>query len=172
MLQAHRVGETLKERLTILRQLLWSSKNGLQTPTTVSLARAVTRGCQGRDVMCELRAIYQFVVTNMRYTGDVSTVDTFSAPLRALQMGGGDCDEHMIVNAALAIANGFQCKARVTSNRGVTWDHIYCMAGLPKGRGEKWVALDTTLAKHQHDFGRFGHEPPRAKYQDFPLGKP
>jgi hypothetical protein len=119
--------------------------------------------------MCELKAIYQFVVTNVRYTGDMATIDTFSAPLRTLQMDGEDCDGHCLVNAALAIANGFQAKARITSNRGVTWDHIYCLAGLPKGRTEQWIALDTTLARAKGDTSRFGQEPPRVKYQDFDL---
>ena len=171
-LQAHRVGDSLQERVKLLKQLLWSTKGGLQNPTTIALARAVTRGCQGRDAICELRAIYQFVVSNVRYTGDVNAVDTFAAPLRVLQMGGGDCDEHMEVCAALAIANGFQAKARITSNRGITWDHIYCMVGMPKGRADRWIALDSTLAKRIGDANRFGHEPPRAKYQDFDLGKP
>lgn len=170
-LQAHRVGESLNERVKILRELLWSPNAGLQNPATLALARAVTRSCAGRDAMCELRAIFQFVSTNVRYTGDVAAVDTFAAPLRVLQMGGGDCDEHAVVNAALAMANGFACKARITSNRGITWDHIYCMAGLPKGRTERWVPLDTTLVKRMGDTGRFGQEPPRAKYQDFDLGK-
>jgi hypothetical protein len=171
-LQAYRVGESLTDRVKILRGLLWSPRAGLQNPTLLALARAVTQGCRGRDVMCELRTIYQFVVTNVRYTGDMAAIDTFSAPLRTLQMGGEDCDGHCLVNAALAIANGFQAKARITSNRGVTWDHIYCMVGLPKGRTEKWVALDTTLARTMGDTSRFGQEPPRAKYQDFDLGKP
>lgn len=170
-LQAYRVGESLQDRVKILRTLLWSPKNGLQHPTTLALARRVTEHCRGRDAMCELQAIYQFVVTNVRYTGDVATIDTFSAPLRTLQMGGEDCDGHCLVNAALAIANGFQAKARITSNRGVTWDHIYCMAGMPKGRTERWVALDTTLARTLGDASRFGQEPPRAKYQDFDLVK-
>jgi hypothetical protein len=171
-LQAHRVGESLQERVKILRGLLWSPRNGLQSPTMLALARRVTEHCRGRDVMCELQAIYQFVVTNVRYTGDVATVDTFSAPLRTLQMGGEDCDGHCLVNAALAIANGFQARARITSNRGITWDHIYCMAGMPKGRTERWIALDTTLARAKGDTSRFGHEPPRVKYQDFDLVKP
>lgn len=171
-LQAHRVGESLQDRIKILRGLLWSPKNGLQNPTMLALARAVTRACAGRDAMCELHAIYQFTVANVRYTGDVNAIDTFSAPIRTLQMGGEDCDGHCLVNAALAIANGFQARARITSNRGITWDHIYCLAGLPKGKAEKWIAIDTTLARSRTDTSRFGQEPPRVKFQDFDLGKP
>ena len=171
-LQAYQVNDSLLARVKILRGLLWSPKNGLQNPIILGIARQVTRGCAGRDAMCELRAIYQFVVENVRYTGDVSNVDTFSAPLRTLQMGGEDCDGHSLINAALAMANGFRAKVRITSNRGVTWDHIYCMVGMPKGRSDRWVALDTTLARGRKDFSRFGQEPPRAKFQDFEMEKP
>jgi len=122
--------------------------------------------------MCELSNIYRFVVTNVRYTGDIAGVDTFSAPLRTLQMGGEDCDGHAVLCAALAICNGFRAKVRITSNRGVTWDHIYCLAGMPKGRDDRWIALDTTLARTQSDFSRFTIEPPRAKFADFSMMGP
>lgn len=171
-LQAHQVGDSLAARVKILRGLIWSSKNGLRNPQMISLARQVTRMCPGRDVKCELRAIYQFVVENVRYTGDVFATDTFSAPIRTLQMGGEDCDGHAVLCAALAMANGFKTKLRITSNRGITWDHIYCLAGLPRGRSDSWIALDTTLARSRNDFSRFAQEPPRAKYQDFETGQP
>jgi hypothetical protein len=171
-LRAFEVGSSLPARVKVLRNLLWSPKSGLQDPRIISIARQVTRACQGRDAMCELRSIYQFVVTNVRYTGDVNSVDTFSAPLRTLQMGGEDCDGHAVLNCALAMANGFRAKVRITSNRGLTWDHIYCMVGLPKGRADSFLALDTTLAKSRSDFSRFGREPPKAKFQDFSMEKP
>lgn len=171
-LQAYNVGDSLISRVRILRNLLWSPKNGLQNPLMLAIARQVTRSCAGRDATCELQSIYKFVVENVRYTGDINSIDTFSAPLRTLQMGGEDCDGHCLVNAALAIANGFRAKARITSNRGLTWDHIYCMVGLPKGRADHWIALDTTLAKSRTDVSRFGREPPRAKFEDFALEKP
>jgi transglutaminase-like putative cysteine protease len=161
------MGNGLDERVKLLRQLCWDENNGVRAPRMIYIARQITRGCAGRDIMCELRAIYQFVVTNVRYTGDVAGVDTFSSPIRTLQMGGEDCDGHTVLTAALAICNGFKAKARITSNRGITWDHIYGMVGLPKGRSDKWIALDTTLARNRGDFTRFGIEPPRAKYQDF-----
>jgi hypothetical protein len=171
-LQAFQVGDSLPARVKILRKLLWSPNSGLQNPKVISIARQVTRACAGRDAMCELRAIYRFVVENVRYTGDVAQVDTFSGPLRTLQMGGEDCDGHSILNCALAIANGFRAKVRITSNRGTSWDHIYCMVGFPKGRIDQWIPLDTTLARGRNDFSRFGKEPPKAKFQDFLMEMP
>jgi transglutaminase-like putative cysteine protease len=171
-LQAFEVNNSLSSRVKILRNLLWSPRTGLQNPQILAIARRVTSGCPGRDGMCELRAIYKFVVENVRYTGDISKVDTFSGPLRTLQMGGEDCDGHSLLNAALAMANGFTAKVRITSNRGLSWDHIYCMVGFPKGRTSQWIALDSTLARSRQDFSRFGREPPKAKFQDFTMEKP
>jgi hypothetical protein len=171
-LKAYSMGNGLDERVRLLRQLCWDKENGALAPRMRYIALQVTRACPARDVTCELRSIFQFVVTNVRYTGDVAGVDTFSAPIRTLQTGGEDCDGHAILNAALAICNGYKTKVRITSNRGTSWDHIYCMVGLPKGRADKWIALDTTLARSQSDFSRFGVEPPRAKFQDFAMDLP
>lgn len=90
-LTSYRVGEDLQSRVKILRKLLWDPQNGIRNPRVLYIARQVTRACEGRDVMCELRSIYQFTVKNVRYTGDIAGIDTFSAPLRTLQMGGEDC---------------------------------------------------------------------------------
>jgi hypothetical protein len=74
------------------------------------------------------------------------------------------CDDHSVVNAVLAMENGFSTRFRITSNTGATWDHIFCLAGVPKGpNARKWIALDTTLPGHN----KFGVQPPMAKYRDF-----
>lgn len=163
------MGNSLEERVALLRKLCWDLDNGARSPTILALARRITNACAGRDTICELQSIYRFTVMNVRYTGDLAGVDTFSSPLRTLQMGGEDCDGHALVNCALAICNGFRTKVRITSNHGVSWDHIYAMAGMPKGRADRWIALDTTLARGRNDFSRFGAEPPRAKYKDFSM---
>lgn len=77
------------------------------------------------------------------------------------------CDDHTALCAVLAMENGFRTRARITSNEGVSWDHIYCLAGLPKGNPTRWVALDTTLPGY-----RFNTHPPQAKHQDFDLDEP
>lgn len=78
-----------------------------------------------------------------------------------------NCDDHTALCAVLAMENGFRTRARITSNEGVSWDHIYCLAGLPKGNPTRWVALDTTLPGY-----RFNTHPPQAKHQDFDLDEP
>lgn len=78
-----------------------------------------------------------------------------------------NCDDMAQVAAVLAMENGFSCKFRITSNTGLTWDHILCMAGFPKGVNRKWVPLDVTLPR-----GRAGTHPPMAKFRDFDIDEP
>jgi hypothetical protein len=126
---------------------------------------AVTEVCRARDDKCELMAIYDFVKRNIRYTGDITDKDTFQSAYRTMQLGGGDCDDHAVLTAVLAMENGFTPKFRITSNYGSSWDHIYCIVGVPKLGPTRWVALDTTLPGSTD--ARFGKEPPMAKYRDF-----
>jgi len=177
VLRAHNVS-TLNDRVVLLRRLVWQGENafdsksppvgGLRDPRMRQIGLAVTQVCRARDDRCELAAIFEFVKTNIRYTGDITQKDTFQSAWRTLQLGGGDCDDHAVVNAVLAMENGFETRFRITSNTGATWDHIYCLAAVPKVAPRKWIALDTTLP----GTNKFGVEPPRAKYQDFPVTEP
>ena len=160
-LRAHNV-TTLEDRINVLRGLVWLKEGGLRDPAMRKYGLMITQACPARNDMCELKAIFDFVVQNVRYTGDITGRDTFQSALRTMQFGGGDCDDHAALSAVLGMENGFTMKWRITSNAGTSWDHIYAMAGVPKHRPTRWVALDTTLGA-----SRFTHEPPRAKYQDF-----
>lgn len=104
--------------------------------------RAANQVCQMRDYMCEVTAIWNFTVLNIRYTQDQSGEDTY-ADLRAnLEAGAGDCDDFTIVFATLLKAVGFEdVIARIISLRGDSWDHVYPVVKVPR-RG--WVALDAT----------------------------
>lgn len=183
MLRSHRVNN-LQDRVLLIRKLIWYGeaafnrrlppRGGLLDPQMRQLGLMVTAGCRARNDMCELESIYRFVTAkapdgypNVRYTGDITDKDTFQSALRTLQYRGGDCDDHTALCAVLAMENGFRTRARITSNEGVSWDHIYCLAGLPKGNPTRWIALDTTLPGY-----RFNQHPPQAKHQDFDLDEP
>lgn len=175
VLRAHNVS-SLEDRVVLLRRLVWFGDHGMdprmppvggiQDARMRQIGLAVTQGCRARNDACELDAIYEFVQRNVRYTGDITNKDTFQSAFRTLQYGGGDCDDHAVVNAVLAMENGFQTMFRITSNTGASWDHIYTLVGLPKVGPRRWVALDTTLPR-----GSVGREPGRAKKQDFPVSE-
>lgn len=167
-LRGHKV-TTLDDRVKVLKSLVWGAEpnskgvlGSLRDPMMRQIGLLVTQHCPARRDMCELAAVFDFTAKNIRYTGDITFKDTFQSALRTMQFGGGDCDDHAVLNAVMAMENGYQTKFRITSNTGATWDHIYAMAGTPKHNPREWTALDTTLGQ-----GRFGREPPRAKYRDF-----
>lgn len=184
VLRSHKVS-SLEDRVEIIKKLIDKGQGAfggstafgaaggdytgsIRDPQMRRIGLMVTQLCPPRDDICELKAIYEFIVRNVRYTGDVTGKDTYQSGLRTLQFGGGDCDDHAGLGSVLASVNGFATNARITSNTGASWDHIYLMAGIPKHNPTKWIPLDTTMAKGMWSgTANFGREPPRAKYQDF-----
>lgn len=105
--------------------------------------------CAQRDYACEVTAIWNFGVLNVRYTQDQDGEDTYVAVRGTLEAGAGDCDDFTILFASLLKGIGFEnVVARVVSVRGDTWDHIYPLVQLPDGR---WIAMDAT--EHGHHLG-------------------
>lgn len=157
----------LEDRIGEIKKLFWGDvRDRTIGPRLRELSLNITRECRGRDDMCELKAIYDFTVNNIRYTGDFWGKDTFQSPFRTLQFRGGDCDDHAALNAMLASWNGFKTKWRVTSNTGATWDHIYALAGVPRMDPTRWVPLDTTLPIRAGSH-KFNVHPPHRKYREF-----
>lgn len=89
-LKAHAVN-TLEDRVAKLRDLVYATTGGLRDPLMRQIGLLVTRHCPPRDDMCELQAVFDYVVKNIRYTGDIVFKDTFQSALRTQQYHGGDC---------------------------------------------------------------------------------
>lgn len=163
----------INKRLKILQDLTWKS---VQDPRNRKLALEMTRNCPERDGLCEAKAIYQAVKSRVRYTGDVAPVkmgsngpvegvDLYQAAHRTWEFSGGDCDDHAVLLATMLTLNGISAKFRVTATgKNEEFSHIYTMAGVPKLRPAKWVALDTTLPGNNN----FGREAPYGRHADFP----
>lgn len=149
-------------------------EKSIQDPEMRKLALKITAHCPERDGLCEAKAVYDFTKQRVRYTGDVAPikwsdgsvegVDLFQSARRTIEIGGEDCDGHSIVNATLLALNGITPRLRVVKTRGAEdWEHIFTGALLPKGGGDKFYALDTTLPGNDH----FGREPNYHRYVDF-----
>lgn len=158
----------IEQRIATIQDLVHKS---IQDPQMRKVALQVTSRCPERDKMCEAQAIYHFVKSRVRYTGDVGAirhpdgsvegVDLYQSARRTLEIGGGDCDDNSILNATLLALNGLDPILRVVKTRGAPdWEHIY--TGFMNGR--KFVAVDTTLPGDTS----FGIEPNYSKKIDFP----
>jgi hypothetical protein len=100
--------------------------------------------CKTRDDKCELEAIWDFVVMNVRYVLDPPHVDTYPDVRYTLEAGAEDCDGFTIVFASLAMAVGFDTAARIISQSGEAWEHIYPLVGVPKGHTQAYFPMDAT----------------------------
>lgn len=153
----------LEDRVQAMIDLVWE---GLKDPEMRKLALQITRRCEARDDLCELKAIFDFNQSRIRYTGDIAGLDTFSTWRRALDFGGEDCDGHSIANATAAGHNGFGCVFRLTTSKaGTPFEHVYAVALFSKLEPQAGIAMDTTLPG-----GKLGDEPRSiAAYRDFPV---
>jgi hypothetical protein len=162
----------IEQRLAEIQKKVRSS---VQDPEMRKIALQVTSRCPERDGLCEAQAIYNYVKRKVRYTGDVAPIiwedgnvegiDLYQSARRTLEFGGGDCDDQAILNSTLLSLNGITPILRVVRQKGDNdWSHIYAGGLLPKGTGNRFIALDTTLP----GIDRFGIELPVAKIKDFP----
>lgn len=98
--------------------------------------------CGAKDDLCELTAIWNFCVLNIRYLQDTVGQDTYQTLRATLEAGGGDCDDCTIAITTLAGAVGYESVASVISLDGKSWQHIYPVVKTRRG----WVAMDMTEA--------------------------
>jgi len=97
--------------------------------------------CQARDTYCEVVQVWNFVVLNIRYTGDTDGYDTYQDLKTTLEAGAGDCDDMAIAFCALLRSLGHRCAIRIISQDGEAWSHVYPLVEFAPG---KWMPLDAT----------------------------
>lgn len=104
--------------------------------------------CAAQNDVCEIQAVWNFLVANVRYVLDPDGYDLFCTLRRTLEAGSGDCDDMCIAFASLLRALGFaNVFARVVSTDGKRWAHVYPVVALPKsGSIRRIVPLDITVA--------------------------
>lgn len=116
--------------------------------------RVASRQCKARDDVCVISNVWNFLVLNVRYTGDIDTYDTYQDLRTTLEAGGGDCDDFTIAFGALLRALGIRVVQKIISLDGNYWAHVYPVAEV----NGKPIPLDAT-----EDGKRMGWEYPYAK---------
>lgn len=119
-------------------------------PIVVTTARSLVRDLPDRDNDAEIAAVSRFVRSRIRYTNE--GIETLTAPwmmLEEIQKHGryaADCDEAVLLWAALLRALGLRVRADVISQRpdGIA-NHIYAEV-YSKTHG--WIA-DDTIVRHK-----------------------
>jgi len=121
--------------------------------------------CAMKDGKCEIAAIWNFGVLNVRYVLDPDGFDLFCTVRETLEAGGGDCDDTTVLYGALLRALGFRMRARIVSVSGTHWEHVYPVVGFPKERPTQWLPLDATVQGAVPGWEYEGI----VRYQDFKL---
>ena len=99
-----------------------------------------------KDRMGEVRALFDFVKRNIRYTRDIFRVELLHSARRMLELRAGDCDDMTILLGAMLLSTGHPVRlvlAGFRQNRPHAYSHIYPEVNV-SGR---WIAVDATMDK-------------------------
>lgn len=141
----HGIEQTLQRMASITR-------DAVRTQEILILSRRIVSNAPIEDKYKEAQAIFDWVVTNIRYVRDPIIAEFIMHPLRLMEIGSGDCDDLSILIASLAEAIGIQSRfvAIRTTKDSITgqpgpYTHVYVELLLNGG----WVALDRANAHPQ-----------------------
>jgi len=116
------------------------------------VAAEITRNCSTGDSVCEVSAIFNFVVTQIKYMGDPQKRDYFSNPLETLKLRIGDCDCKSILLATILESVGHETQVVLIPGHAFVRvsiaeediDKLPQSAYYIEDRGKVWVPLEST----------------------------
>lgn len=149
----------IDDRIELLMQEIDA---GVADPVVRQILGQILKTVPPKDHEGELRAIFNWVRKNIRYTHDPYNRELFQRPRRAIELGLGDCDDQTIVTASMASSIGFPIRLRVIGVNNSEPEHIYPVAGLPPQSPTGWIPMDASVDEDM------GWEYPRenAKYSE------
>lgn len=102
------------------------------------------KGIRAKDYLGEIKALFEWVQQNVRYTKDPFRLEVLHSARRILELRAGDCDDMTILLGAMLESIGHPIRLVIvgpTPVRPDLFSHIYLEVYL-KGR---WIALDATM---------------------------
>jgi hypothetical protein len=104
----------------------------------------IARGVRPKDYLGEIRALFDWVQRNVRYTKDPYRVEVLHSARRLLELRAGDCDDMTILLAAMLEAIGHPTRLVIVGpdpGQPKLFSHIYLEANLR----DRWIPLDPTM---------------------------
>ncbi|NJD06710.1 MAG: transglutaminase domain-containing protein [Methylococcaceae bacterium] len=101
-------------------------------------------GVRAKDYLGEIKALFQWVQSHIRYTRDTFRVELLHSPRRMLELRAGDCDDMAVLLGAVLESVGHPVRLVITGrdpNRPELFSHIYVEAW----HRDRWIALDATM---------------------------
>jgi hypothetical protein len=97
-----------------------------------------------KDYLGEIKALFEWVQQNIRYTKDPFRVEVLHSARRMLELRAGDCDDMTIVLGSMLEAIGHPVRLVITGPdplRPQLFSHIY----LETYHNGRWIPLDATM---------------------------
>ena len=135
---------SLDDRIEIIRKMI---KAGKANPKIRELVSKILhdKSVEEKDWDAEVEAVFEWVRENVRYTRDTEGLDTYTEPLKTVELAIGDCDDLSILLGSMLGAIGYPFKLKVVSMTGSGWDHVYPLVGMPPFAPTKWIPLDASI---------------------------
>ena len=119
--------------------------NGAKSYEVRSVAVELVKHLPAKDQWAEVRSIFNFVKTYMRYTKDPHGVEMLHTPQAILKLikedspAPGDCDDLSILFASLVKSIGYPVRLKVISTHPTgRFTHVYPQVKVY----DKWVSAD------------------------------
>lgn len=126
-----------------IRKMFQLVTSAVTDPKFQELVYSITNSLPGKDYSGEVRSIFNWVKSNVRYTRDPYGVELVQDPWSTIKRGRGDCDDMSIIIAAMGEVMGNPSRFVTVSTRPDKEPcHVYPEL-FTKGR---WTALDVTVA--------------------------
>ena len=139
-------GESAKDRITVM---FMQVAKGIRDPLARTIMADAVRGCPERDDWCEIQAAYWAFRNHGRYTGDTRDLDTYQTLRRTWELGIYDCDDATIGLMTMLISIGFKAGAKIISQDGKTYGHVYAVVEMPRegatNQNRRIIPLDATV---------------------------
>lgn len=124
-----------------LNYMVAFAKQYRKYPDIRRLAEQIIVNVPQKDAVGEVRAIFNYVRDNIRYTQDIRDVETLKSPDATVFSGQGDCDDKSLLVATLLESVGYATRfVAVGMNQPGAYEHVFTEVKL----GTRWIALDTT----------------------------
>lgn len=97
-----------------------------------------------KDYLGEIKALFEWVQREVRYTKDPFRLEVLHSPRRLLELRAGDCDDMSILLGAMLEAVGHPVRLVIVGpdpTRPALFTHVY-LEVFHRGR---WIALDATM---------------------------
>ncbi|MCP4410643.1 MAG: transglutaminase family protein [Gammaproteobacteria bacterium] len=108
--------------------------------TIRELALDLIRGVPGKNWRAEANRIFQFVRDQIRYVRDIQGVETIATPVKTLEYGQGDCDDQVVLLAALLESVSHPTAFVAIGYGPQQYSHVYLQTRVDR----HWIGMDPT----------------------------